>query len=59
MKQILYWKKSVFKYFFGYMYHSNDSIKDLLTKLPNLNGSIKAFEKVKNIFPENHENKWN
>lgn len=49
MKQILYWKKSVFKYFFGYMYHSNDSIKDLLTKLPNLNGSTKAFEKVKNM----------
>ena len=46
-----------FKYFFGYIYCSDDSIKSLPTKLPKLSGSIKLLEKVKYMsfmFNENH-----
>lgn len=34
-----------FKYFIGYVNHSNNDIKALLAKLPKLNGSTKSFKK--------------
>ena len=42
---MLYWRKC-FKYFNGYINHSNCDIKPFFIKLSKLNGSIKSSEKV-------------